>query len=209
MNVPEVAQLGQWRSWAIGVLSLLFVLGIAFWKPLLAQGYASLGAMQQARVELARYEFGKTPGFIVDSVRQEADLSSSITLFQRAIALDAGNATARQRLAGIDLSRGEYEAALEHIEAAWEAGHRDPATRMLRGDALVALGRVEEAAESIAGLTWAPVRLRGQAWDRYWISDDFMRAAYAWRTVAFVQPENAEYALLQAQEAEKRAVRQP
>ncbi|MBN2006272.1 MAG: O-antigen ligase family protein [Anaerolineae bacterium] len=200
-------QLARWI--AASVLGVLLVLGVAFGRPLLAQGYASLGAMRQARVELARYEFGKTPGFIMDSVRQEEDLAASMVLFQRAIALEAGNATAQQRLAGIHLSRGEYEVALQHIEAAWEAGHRDPVTRMLRGDALVAVGRVEEAATVIAGLTWAPVRLRGQAWDRYWINDDFTRAAYAWRTVALVQPENAEYALQKAQEAEKRAVAQP
>jgi tetratricopeptide (TPR) repeat protein len=188
---------------------LLFVLGLAFWRPLLAQGYASLGAMRQARVELAHYEFGKTPGFIMDSVRQEEDLEGAITLFQRAIDLDPGNATARQRLAGIYLSRREYNTAFHHIAAAWEVGRRDSVTRLLLGDSLVALGRVEEAAEVVAGLTWAQIRMRGQAWDRYWASDDFVRAAYAWRTVALLQPADAETALERAQEAEKRAAQQP
>ncbi len=204
-GAPPAAPHPQRRQWAIGALGLLLALGVWFWRPLVAQGYASLGAMRQARVELARYEFGKTPGYIVDSVRQAEDLTASTALFQRAIALDARNATARQRLAGIHLSRGEYEAAFHHIEAAWEAGHRDPVTRLLRGDTLVALGRVEEAAEVVAGLTWAQVRLEGQAWDRYWVNDDFVRAAYAWRTIALVHPEGAEDALQKAQEAEQRA----
>ncbi|MBN2392352.1 MAG: hypothetical protein JXR84_16605 [Anaerolineae bacterium] len=209
VNVPEVGHLRRGRQWAIGVFSLLFVLGIAFWRPLLAQGYASLGAMRQARVELAHYEFGETPGFIMDSVRQEEDLEAIITFFQRAIALDTGNVTAQQRLVGIYLSRGEYDIAFQHIDAVWAAGHRDSVTRLLRGDALVALGRVEEAAEVIAGLTWAQVRMEGQAGDRYWANGDFVRAAYAWRTVALMQPESAEYALQRAQEAEKQAVQQP
>jgi len=209
VDVPECSYPRLARCLAVGILGVLFVLGIAFWRPLLAQGYASLGAMRQARVELARYEFGKTPGYIMDSVRQTEDLQASMTLFQHALALDAGNTTARQRLAGIYLSRGEYETALIHIEAIWETGHRDPVTRLLRGDALVALGRVEEAAEVVAGLTWAQVRLEGQAWDRYWINDDFTRAAYAWRTIALIQPEGAEYALQRAQEAEQRAAPQP
>jgi tetratricopeptide (TPR) repeat protein len=165
--------------------------------------------MRQARLELARYEFGKTPGFIMDSVRQEADLQASLALFQRALALDPGNATARQRLAGIHLSRGEYADAFQHIDAVWEAGGRDAVTRSLRGDALVAQGRVEEAADVLAGLRWAPVRLEGQAWERYWGNGDFVRAAYAWRTAALVQPETAASALQKASEAERRATQQP
>ncbi|MBN1875864.1 MAG: O-antigen ligase family protein [Anaerolineae bacterium] len=198
----------EWR-WAAGVLGLLLVLAIVFWRPLLAQGYASLGAMRQARVELARYEFGRTPGFIMDAVRQEVDLEEAMALFQRAVTLDSGNATARQRLAGIHLSWGEYDTAMHHIGAVWAAGHRDSVTRLLLGDALVALGRVEEAAAVIAGLTWAQVRMEGQAQDRYWRSNDFARAAYAWRAVALVQPAYAERALQKAQEAEKQAVQQP
>ncbi len=209
VDMPKVTHHRQARWWVAGALGLLLVVGVAFWRPLLAQGYASLGAMQQARIELARYEFRKTPGFIMDSVRQEEDLAVSMALFQHAIALDAGNATARQRLAGIHLSRGEYDAAFLHVEAAWEAGCRDPVTRLLRGDALVALGHVEEAAEVVTGLTWAQVRLEGQAWDRYWVNDDFARAAYAWRTIALMQPGGAEYALQRAQEAERRAMQQP
>jgi predicted negative regulator of RcsB-dependent stress response len=187
----------------------LLILGVAFWRPLLAQGYAGLGAMRQARVELARYEFGQTPGFVMESVRQEEDLEAIIALFQRAIALDAGNATAQQRLTEIYLSRGEYDTAFHHIDAAWVAGHRDSVTRLLRGDALVALGRIEEAVQVIAGLTWAQVRMEGQALDRYWANDDFMRASYAWRTVALMQPEYAESILQRAQEAEKQATQQP
>lgn len=197
------------RRWALAALGLLFILGIAFRRPVLAQGYASVGAMQQAQLELAHYEFGRTPGFIMDSVRQEENLEGAVALFERAIALDPGNVTARQRLAGIHLSRGEYDAAFRHLEAAWKAGHRGSVTRLLMGDALVAGGRVDEAAEVIAGLTWAQVRLEGQAWDRYWVHDDFVRAAYAWRTVALLQPKNAEGALQRAREAEMRASQQP
>ena len=197
------------RRLAGGVLGGLLLLGAVFWRPLLAQGYASLGAMRQARIELARYEFGKTPGFIMDSIRQVENLEEAVTLFQRAIALDPGNITACRRLAGIHLSRGEYDTALRYSDAAWAAGHRDSVTRLLRGDALVAFGRIEEAAEVIGGLTWAQARLEGQAWDRYWANDDFVRSAYAWRTVALLQPAAAAYPLQRAQEAERRAAQQP
>lgn len=204
-KAPGAARRHPARRWALVAAGVFFVVAAVFWRPLLAQGYASWGAMQQARLELARYEFGKTPGFVMDAVRQQADLGESIALFERAITLDPGNATACQRLAGIDLSRGAYDAALRHIQAAWAAGHRDAVTRLLLGDALVAHGRIDEAAEVVSGLVWAQTRLEGQAWSRYWENGDFTRAAYVWRTVALLQPESAESALLRAREAEIRA----
>jgi tetratricopeptide (TPR) repeat protein len=209
VGATEVPHPHLMRRWALVTLGLLLILGVAFRRPLLAQAYASLGAMRQARLELARYEYGRTPGFIMDSVRQEEDLEEACALFERATALDSGNATARQRLAGIYLSRGEYDAAFRHLEAAWEAGHRDSVTRLLLGDVLVAYGRVDEATEVIAGLTWAQARMDGQAWNRYWDRDDFVRAAFAWRTIALLQPEYAEGALQRAREAEWRAAQQP
>jgi len=192
-----------WRRTALAA-GMVLILSIVFWRPLLAQSYASLGAMRQARLELARYEFGRTPGFIMDSVRQQEDLGEVIALFERAIAFNPANVTARQRLAGIQLSQGEYAAALRHLEIAWKSGSQDSVTRMLLGDALVAHGRVDEAAKILNDLPWAKVRLEGQAWSRYGERDDFARAAHAWRTIALLEPEYAEAALQRANEAEIR-----
>ncbi|MFP4346224.1 MAG: O-antigen ligase family protein [Anaerolineales bacterium] len=199
---------GAWRPVALGLV-LLLVLGLAFRRPLQAQWYASLGAMLQARTELALYEHGRTPGFIMDAVRQEEELAVPIALFERAVALDPGNATARQRLAGIHLSRREYAAAYEDIAAAWEAGHRDSVTRLLLGDAHVAQGRVEEGVAVIHGLYWAQPRMEGQAWSRYWVQEDYARAAHAWRAVALLDPENGAGALEKARQAESRATPEP
>ncbi len=187
-------------------VSLLLLAGLLFWRPLLAQGYASLGAMRQARLELARYEPGRTPGFIMDSIRQEASLEEVVALFERATALHPGNATARQRLAGIQLARGAYPAAYQEIVVAWEAGHRDVVTRMLLGDAHVAQGSVEEGVAMLRGLPWARMRLEEQAWSRYWIHEDYTRAAHAWRAVATLDPEQGAEAWRRAQEAERRAL---
>jgi hypothetical protein len=104
---------------------------------------------------------------------------------------------------GVD-ARQDYETALEHTQAAWDAGHRDRVTRLLLGDALVAHGQVEEAAAVVQGLERAELRLNGQAWYRYWVSEDWQRATYAWRAVQLLDPQDA-YVGAWVEQAEKRA----
>jgi hypothetical protein len=105
-----------------------------------------------------------------------------------------GNLTARQRLGAMALSRGEYDQGLAQLQAAWEAGHGDDVTRLLLGDRLVATGQIEEAAEKVRGLTWAEMRLMGQAWYRYWVNEDYGLAADAWRAVVRLNPQNESVA---------------
>ncbi len=174
-----------WRGAVVALALLLLGAGV-FWRPLLAQGYASWGAMRQARMELARYVSEPPSGFVVDTVRQEDALDAAVASFDRAIALNPTNATALQRLAGVHLSRREYAAALQHMEAAWEAGHRDAVTRLLLGDALIAFGRVEEAVSVIDGVPFARSRLLGQAWARYHLYGDWDREAWANQAAAAV-----------------------
>jgi hypothetical protein len=64
-------------------------------------------------------------------------------------------------------------------------------TRLVLGDALVAQGRVDEAAALVRGLERARLRLEGQALSRYQRNGDWQRAAYAWRTVLALDPGNA------------------
>jgi hypothetical protein len=89
------------------------------------------------------------------------------------------------------------------MQAAWDDGHRDEVTRLLLGDALLATGQVEDAVETVRGLTWAEMRIGGQAWYRYWVNGDYRRAADAWGAALLLDPENEEAAHWQ-QEAEKR-----
>jgi putative inorganic carbon (hco3(-)) transporter len=197
------------RKWATITLGALLVAGVIFWRPLLAQWHASRGAMLQARTELALYEFEDRSGFIMDPIRQKEPLREPIAHFERAVALRPGNATARQRLAGIHLSRGEYEAAYDDSSAAWGAGHRDSITRLLLGDALVALGKVEEGISVLHGLTWALPRMEGQAWSRYWVNEKWEQAAYAYWAAAMLDPKDGASAAKKAQEAERRATQAP
>jgi tetratricopeptide (TPR) repeat protein len=190
---------------AVGAALLVFaVLLTLLWRPLAAAWYANLGAVSQTLVELRSYDYHHFYDPTLDQVRQREDLSRAVGYFERALALDPGQVTARTRLAQIALARGEYETALEHTLAAWEAGYRDRVTRLVLGDALVAQGRVDEAAALVKGLERAGWRLEGQALSRYQRNGDWQRAAYAWRTVLALDPGNA-WVRQAAERAEARA----
>jgi O-antigen ligase len=180
----------EWRRLAVGIPLLgLLLLGL-FGRKLTATWYANLGAVAQTLVELPAYDYKHFDNPTLDQIRQREDLSAAEAYFGRALALHPGQVTARTRLAHIALGRGEYETALGHTQAAWEAGHRDRLTRLLLGDALVAQGRVEEAATVVRGLGWAEWRLNGQVWYRYWIDEDWQRVVYAWQAVLMLDPED-------------------
>jgi O-antigen ligase len=187
----------------LGVALLLFS-----GRRLAAAWYADLGAVAQTLVELPPYDYNRFDDPTLDQIRQREDLAVAEAYFERALALDPGQVTARTRLAHIALGRGEYKAALEHTQSAWEAGHRDRVTRLLLGDALVAQGRLEEAVAVVRGLEWAESRLNGQAWYRYWVGEDWQRAAYAWNTALILNPQDA-YAAAWVEQAEERAALGP
>jgi len=166
--------------WAIAAgLTGIALVGIINRHLVLGAWYANLGAIAQARVELDVYDQWHFDDPTMDDVRQRENLAAALTWFDRALEVDPANVTARQRLAAIELSRGQYADALANMQAAWDEGHRDSVTRLLYGDALVAHGRVAEAVTVIRGLRWAKPRLLGQAWSRYQIHGDEIRAAYA------------------------------
>jgi len=185
------------------------VLGLALlvplWQPLGAVWFANLGAVHQTRTELSQYDYQHFEDPSLDEIRQQADLTTAERFFTRALELDPCQVTARTRLAQIDLARGEYERALEHVQMAWAGGYRDRVTRLLLGEALVATGQVEAAVEVVHGTSWAVHRFEGQAWYRYWVHEDYGRAADAWRANLILDPES-EYTKRWLEQAEAKAV---
>jgi hypothetical protein len=198
----------RWRWLVVGMALLGLLLVGLFGRTLVATWCANLGAVAQTLMELPGYDYDHFDNPTLDQIRQREDLSAAEAYFDRALALDPGQVTARTRLAHIALGRGEYETALKHTQAAWEAGHRDRVTRLLLGDALVAQGRVEEAAAMVRGLEWAESRLNGQAWYRYWVDEDWQRAMYAWQAVLLLDPQDT-YAGAWVEQAEERTAQGP
>jgi O-antigen ligase len=180
------------RRWILLACSLVaIVLAIIFARPMVAASYANLGALLQTRQELSAYNPDRFDNPSLDQLRRELNLDDALQAWQRALVFQPDNRTALQRLAQVALSRGEYAQALAYMQSAWDAGRRDQVTRLLYADALVANGSPEAGAELLAGIPWAAGRLYFQAWYRYWLAEDYPRAADAWKAVLFLEPGNA------------------
>jgi putative inorganic carbon (HCO3(-)) transporter len=190
---PPKLVLDTSRKYALALLSGIVVLTLlVFYRQITAAWYANLGALSQTRTELSVYDPAHFDDPTLDLVRQRIDLDRAIALFDKALDQNPKNITALQRLSMIELSRREYAGALLNIQVAWDAGHRDSVTRELYGDALVANGEPERAAEVVRGLARAESRILGQAWYRYWLNQDYRRAADAWQTALILNPNNPD-----------------
>ncbi len=97
-------------------LSLVLV-GLGYWfrKPLQAQWFANLGAVQMSRIELAgwpinQWDDGSNASRLIDRERY----------FQQALAYNPGNRTAHHRLGLIAMVKREYPSAVRHLESAYK-----------------------------------------------------------------------------------------
>ena len=125
---------------------------------------ANLGTLIQTRAELAVYRWPDWP--IQDALRRstEVELDSAIGHYRAALALDPANVIANRRLGQIELSRGQYESARHHLEAAYAAAPGQRATRQLLGECYAIAGEVERAAA-----LWRTVDVsQGQLMARQW-----------------------------------------
>jgi hypothetical protein len=95
---------------------------------------ANLGALAQTQAELSIYSNEKWG--LQDALRRspQLDLTSAINFYQAALALDPNNATANRRMGQVGLSRGEYGAACQHIQAAFAVAPYQRATRQMQGE---------------------------------------------------------------------------
>jgi hypothetical protein len=182
-------RLPAWIWGALAALLITLIISVVFYRSLAGAWYANQGAVQQTRLELTHYDPQQFDQFTLDQVRQAIDLKPTLESFNRALAADPTNRTALQRRVEIELSLRDYSAALDDTERLWQAGYRDDVTRLLYGDALAANGQIQAAAQTVQGLTWAEPRLLRQAWYRYWLNQDYHRAADAWATVLLLNPK--------------------
>ncbi len=186
-----------------GGVALVMLLVVWGYPPLRSAWYANLGVLAQMQVEMGRYSPDRFDSPSLDQIRREADLSRAEAMFGQALRYDPGNRTALQRLAQIELSQGEYAAALKRVEAAHQVGLQDEVTRLLTGDALVAAGDPLRAVQEVSGIPWAGGRLAFQGWYRYWLGEDYPRAADAWQAVVLLNPQDEE-AKVRLEEARKK-----
>ncbi len=160
----------QVRSVLVGLLIVLLIIAFS-WRPVFSLFNSNLAAVRQSKAELAVYQWPDWP--VQDAVRNEVDLSASIEGFEKAIELNAGNASAQRRLGQIQLSQGEYAEAVRHLEAAYAQAPWDNSTKQMLGEAYLVNGQVGAGASlwSLVDNDMGQLDLRA-AWYRYLADDD-------------------------------------
>ena len=132
---PEVKQ----QLLVVGFgLAIVLLVGMFVWRPVSSLARSNWGAVQQSKAELSIYSWPEWP--LQDAVRYEVDLYAAEEGFERAIGVNPGNTSAQRRLGQMKLSLGEYDEALERLEAAYAQTPRDNATKQLLGEAYLVTG---------------------------------------------------------------------
>jgi tetratricopeptide (TPR) repeat protein len=188
------------RSRATGILAsatAALALVLLLLSPERAAFLANLGAVAQTRAELSRYTWPDVP--IQDALRRspDVDLAPAVSYYRAALALDPANAAANRRLGQIEMSRGEYDAAREHLAAAYRAAPGQQASRFLLGESLAIGGQVDDASvmwQDVGAKLW---------WDEDWIGRQVVNVRRYWYD-SLGEKQRAEYLAEAAALAAKR-----
>jgi hypothetical protein len=149
---------------AVLALGVTMLLAAALLPPVRAAFQANLGALAQTRAELSVYRWPEWP--IQDALRRSPDvgLGPAIARYRAALALNPANAAANRRLGQIELSRGEYEAARVHLEAAYAVAPEQRATRQMLGEVYAIGGDPVRAASLWEGLDLSAGQVPARVW---------------------------------------------
>ena len=161
----------RWRVLSLAIcLGLPLALLLARPRQTLSLAASNLGAVHQSQAELSVYSWPEWP--IQDAVRRQVDLSQPIAEFDEALAWDPQNSTANRRLGMIELSSGQYEDALRHLQAAYAVESTSVTTRLLLGEALIVNGYVGEGQALWAGVNKAQHQLELRVFWYEYIGDE-------------------------------------
>ena len=140
----------------------------------LAAFQANLGAVAQTRAELSRYTWPDVP--IQDALRRDpsVNLDPAVAYYQAALSRSPANATANRRLGQIELSRGQYDEARGHLQAAYDAAPGRQAARFLLGESHAIAGEADQAVS-----LWTTVSSR-LWWEQDWLNQAALRNRQYW-----------------------------
>lgn len=156
----------------VGVIALS-LLALIWQQPLVAAWQADLGAVNQAKAELAGY---LEKGFDLYQARQEGGSSQATNHLEQALVLEPAQPAANLRLGLTWLGQGQYEAAIPLLEWAFQAQPGRQAARQALAEAYLAVGRLEESAALWDGVDEAEAKLK-QLCRGYGARGDEARAA--------------------------------
>lgn len=149
---------------AAGALVLIAALVLlAGRETLTAQWDANWGALKQSQLELSKV---RDPRPTYSEVRRSVDLTDAQALYLDALERDPKNRTAHARLGMIALDRYEFQTALEHLQAAYDADKTNRPVIKSLGYTYLWTGDMERAEALLKQIPEASVELgyTGQEW---------------------------------------------
>ena len=174
-------QVGRWAL-VVGGVVVLGITGLLMWRPLAAMAYANVGALAQARGELAED--------LTDEQRS-ALLEQAVSYYERAISLDADNRTAQQRLGMLAMDSRRLDEAVAHLEAAYRADPANTTTHKALGLAYTWAGRLDEAEALLHDVPEIVEELN--VWGWWWgTQGEAEWGANAYRVSLLLEPEQPQ-----------------
>jgi len=166
----------QGKSWIRAWIAILVVLlaaslaslaslAIIYWRPLLASGYANLGSVRMAQVELDDFPSGKW-----QDGSKLPRLAAAEALLTRANQIDPRNVTASYRLGLIAMLRRDYVTAQGYLENAHALDPGQRGVLKALGYCYVWLGDYERAGRLFSALPEAKNEL--EAYAIWWKEQD-------------------------------------
>jgi hypothetical protein len=142
---PVALPLALRKTLFVSFVPILIVALLFSWPQARAALHANVGAVAQAKAELAVYSWPSWK--IQDEMRRDGlvDLSAAVGSYHQALGLDPGNVTAHQRLGQIALSQGDYPSARQHLERAYTLAPDRRAVRQLLGEVYAVTGDLDAA----------------------------------------------------------------
>ncbi|MCO5198519.1 MAG: O-antigen ligase family protein [Anaerolineae bacterium] len=120
------------------MVAALVIMLIVMWRPIVSTGLSNWGALVQSRQELTRYHWPQWA--LQDQLRRELDLATPVYYYQQALHFSSTNVSANRRLGQIELSNGDFDQALAHLETAYKSAPWDNSIRQMLGEVYIVTG---------------------------------------------------------------------
>ena len=162
-------------AFALGAVLALACMAIGFNQPLRALWHTNLGAIEEARAELAPH--------LAEGQRAELRASAEAE-YRRALSIDASSPNASRRLGNLLVKLDRFDEAVPLLETALRREPGKPATLKGLGLAYVWVGRTEEAARLFLALD-DPPEMREELITWGWFRGErgeHLLSAYAYET---------------------------
>jgi tetratricopeptide (TPR) repeat protein len=188
------------RRLVIAVVVMLFLLGgfIALYPTLMAAWYTNIGAVAEARAELAPGigaiddQIGDETAIVLTEEEREAYFDSAEAYYRQALTVNPMYPSANRRLGNLLVNRSQYEAAVPPLEMAFAADPTYPAVIKGLGLAYVWVGRTDDAVRMFAQHD-NPADIANELYTWGYFRTDQGRpllAARAWETAQLMYPDD-------------------